>query len=285
MLQPFARGVLPVVLGLAVTCPAKAAADSSDSFSGFVELVGRYGWRSDVLPSSSIGAATQRQAWLRFEIPEDDGYYPRLVLLELTFASAAKVPLQDGKADQIYPPGPAYGGKGAFPIEEFKPLFQVDNWRYYEYIMWLGYRRGRTAYIVHTMPVRQSIDEMFGWLVSYVRAGARGDATALASLEGKLTAAYSKKKDRHEGVKILQRVFSEQGEYHGAVDGMCGRSTYRALQAYMKKEGYYRGPTDGWSGGRASRAALRRLQTALGLKATGDVTLETAQAIAERSAR
>ncbi len=266
-----ARDLLLSVL-LAAGASSGAVQDAeSDAFSGLVELVGRHGWKAEVSPPSSAGKAsaalTRRNLLLRFEVPEDDGYYPRVDLLVMTFPSRAKVPQQDGHVDQVYP-------SFTFPVAEFAQ---------YEKIVWVAYRHDRTVYIVHTRATRQSL-EMFDWLVSYMRARARGEASALELLERKLAAEYAEKNGRFQGVKILQRLFGEQGAYHGPVDGMFGPSTRRALQVYLKSRGYYRGPTDGWRS-EATRAALRRLQTALGIDATGDVTLATAQAIDDRERR
>jgi hypothetical protein len=121
-------------------------------------------------------------------------------------------------------------------------------------------------------------------LVTYVRASVQGDAAALESLGQTLGTRFAAATDRHEGVKALQALLKSQGDYRGAEDGMFGLATRSALQLYLKRAGYYKGATDGmW--GRESRRALGRLQTALGVKATGAVTLETAQAIERHPAQ
>jgi hypothetical protein len=270
---------------LALCGAASVAAEEPDYYLGFVQLLAQHGWRGDTSVSAALAPKVSHRATaLGFEFPEGDGYYPRIDLTELTFASADKVPLQDGRIDQLYLDGPAYGRTRAFPIQDFRPFFSVDSWEHFEYIAWSSYRRGRRVYIVHTMPVRQRIDELFGWLVAYVRARAGGDAAALQSLEQKMAAVYAEQKDRHEGVEALQAILKARGAYRGTVDGMFGLGTRRALQIYLKQEGHYRGPTDGWWQA-TSRRALRSLQKALGVKVTGSVTLETARAIEQRSAQ
>jgi hypothetical protein len=249
--------------------------DGEDVFVGFAQLLSQYGWEGAVyaLPN---GRATvpSRRIELRFAVPEPDGYYPRVEVTELTYATPDNIPLQDGQVDQLYCDGSGCGRTIAFPIAGLGSFFREDS----EYLRWLAYRRGRQVYIVHTIPARQSIAPMFDCLVAYMRGRARSDAAAVAALEQKLAAAYAEAQDHFEAVKALQSLLVTRGEYRGKADGMFGLSTVRALQTYLRQKAGYTGPIDGqWQ--QESRAAWRRLQTTLSVQTTGNVNLETVRAI------
>ncbi|MBU0986646.1 MAG: peptidoglycan-binding protein, partial [Proteobacteria bacterium] len=100
----------------------------------------------------------------------------------------------------------------------------------------------------------------------------------ILSPENNLKQSYEKDRNSFNAKKIMQTSLKSRGFYDGAVDGSYGPNTKKALQEFLRKEGFYQGRVDGHSG-EALRDAIKQYQKSNGLKITGDINLETANAM------
>ena len=100
----------------------------------------------------------------------------------------------------------------------------------------------------------------------------------MMSPENNLKQSYEKDRNSFNATKIMQTSLKSRGFYDGAVDGNYGSNTKKALQEFLRKEGFYQGEVDGHSG-EALRDAIKQYQKSNGLKITGDINLETANAM------
>ena len=104
------------------------------------------------------------------------------------------------------------------------------------------------------------------------------ETSDISSPENSLRQSYEKDRNSFNATKIMQTSLKSRGFYDGAVDGSYGPNTKKALQEFLRKEGFYQGRVDGRSG-EALRGAIKQYQKSNGLKITGHINPETANAM------
>jgi hypothetical protein len=241
---------------LSLVSPANCA--ENDRLKSFVALINRYGWEGEM---TSEGTQYDDRVLIRgaefvYQFPEHDGYFPRIGFYELTFRSV-------------------HDAKG-FRIENYKSLFpKVVVWEHHEYIRWRTHRHENINYVIYAYPTRQDIDTFFRIFTQYLQSHLSG---GLGPLERKLKDQYETDLRFFQAVKTTQSVLRDQGFYEGDVDGVFGYETRKGLQRLLRTKGFYRGKIDGLLG-KGSIVAFKRYQKSLGVKETGIIGLETAEAM------
>lgn len=249
--------VLVIVFTLSIALTSYSLQD--DKLKRFADLIGQYGWKCHIGEERAPyndNVMTRGTTFL-YEFPErGEDYFQKIGFWELTFKN-----VQSAKT---------------FRIENYKPLFpEVVVWPHYEYIKWRVHRRENIVYIVYSYVSRQDIDTFFHMFTEYFELQNKSD---FSSYESKLKESYEKDRDFFQAVKVLQSTLRVNGFYKGSVDGLYGSETIKGFQRFLKMKGFYKGEVDGVMG-KGSMEAVKKYQKNVNAKMTGQINLETANAM------
>jgi hypothetical protein len=257
---PLKRNIL-FVLAIVFTLSIASASYSSqdDKLKRFADIIGQYGWKCHIGEErlSYKENVRIRGTTFVYEFPEKgDDYFQKIGFWELAFKN-----VQSAKT---------------FRIENYKPLFPgVVVWEHYEYIKWRVHRLENIVYIVYAYVSRQDIDTFFQMFTKYLELQNKSD---FSSYESKLKESYEKDRNFFQAVKVLQSTLRVHGFYKGSVDGLYGSDTIKGFQRFLKMKGFYEGEFDGVMG-KSSMEAVKKYQKSVNKKVTGQINLETANAM------
>lgn len=264
-------------LGIALALPAQAQTNASVStrFLEFAEAIKDCGWSNNMSAVSEDprnGASVALRGWFQYTVPGEDGYYPKLECLVLGFEKESSIPNNNGNLTQAYKD---LTGTNAFPLHIFYGRSDpgIDM-----YLHWSAFRVRKTVIVFCCVPTRQETDFFMNYLTSFLQVDSPEE---LALLRKQWRGSFDKEKDTFLAGRKIQAFLKREGLYDGNADGMFGEKSKKAFQTYLKNRGYYTLEIDGRYG-KGTRDAIRELQKSLGVKVTGNLTLEMADAMEKK---
>jgi hypothetical protein len=163
-----------------------------------------------------------------YQFPEDDGYFPKLEIVEIKFDNLTDIPLFDQSEEQIYEIGYANNIRpGTFPLMKYQSTFRwIQSAVFQEYGKWRAFWTGHKIYLVYKTPTRQKLEPFFSTMVDYFQIGS---SEKLKNLEKRLEQQYNSANAIFESIKIVQTALKSQKYDIKSIDGIFGRNTKKAL--------------------------------------------------------
>ncbi|MFH1699177.1 MAG: peptidoglycan-binding protein [Candidatus Zixiibacteriota bacterium] len=246
----------------------------------FANFLSQFGWDYQItdIPFNETHFKTVRSVKFNYRFPEDDGYFPKLDVVEINYKQSENIPGFNDSLNQIYGIGrPRRPHDNSFPLIRYQSTFKwVRSDLFQEYGTWLAYRINNVVYIVYKTPTRQDIRGFFNIMVGFFKNTNGNEFSVLKKI---VESKYKRDLEFFQATKTTQSSLKTNGYYNGHIDGVFGRKTKEGLQQFLYDQGYYLGEIDGVYG-RNTTEALKKFQIENDLKPTGEINNETAKTFA-----